>query len=381
MTAASAGILVDRDLAQLLGEAILWGEDAPAPSREQIQPASMDLRLGREAYRLRAGFLPGPVAVRDRLDELSLERVELDHSGLVMQRGSLWLVRLEEELRLSSDVAGRCNPRSSTGRCDLFTRTLACGHPRFDEIPPGYRGELWLEVAPLSFSTRLRRGDRLNQVRLARGRSSLDAAAIRSAWRQSPMAFLGEDPISPEALHLDEDGGLALTVGLFGRDPAGWRARRVSHVLEFSGEGAHAREDFWEAVHAPQGRTVLEPNRFTIFASRERIRIPPGFAAEMIPVDVGIGEMRNNYAGFFDPGFGWSEANPMHSPGTPAALPGTPAVLEVRAHDVPFLLEDGQVGFRLRLFRTLGRPERIYGEGRRSQSYADQDLTLARSFR
>jgi dCTP deaminase len=371
---STGGILVDRELATLIDRALIGGAHTPPIAADQIQPASIDLRLGAEGHRLRAGFLPSATCLSQRLEELSLERVTLDAEGVLLERGEVWLIRLEEELHLPADLRGRLNPRSTTGRCDLFTRTLIDGHSQFDVVPAGYRGGLWLEVSPLSFPVRLRRGDRLCQLRLARGPAALDGAALRAAWQQEPMAWIGDHPLDLDEAPLDEDGGLALTIGLAGRDPCGWRARRGCGPLDFARDGGHAREDFWEEVRAEAGHCVLEPDRFTIFASRERIRIPPGLAAEMVPVDVGLGEMRNNYAGFFDPGFGWHEPAGQRPP-------GTPAVLEVRAHDVPFLIEDGQVAFRLRFFRCQGRPERLYGEGRSGGSYAHQDLTLARSFR
>ena len=174
----------------------------------------------------------------------------------------------------------------------------------------------------------------------------------------------------------DDDGGLLLGIGLAGREPCGWRARAgATEALDFRTRGAHDRDAFFEPVHAANGRSVLDPGRFTIFASRERIRVPPDLAAEMLPIDVGIGELRNNYAGFFDCGFGWRDDAPAEQ------ARGTPAVLEVRAHDVPFEVEDGQAFFRLRFFRVHGRPDALYGEGREDASYREQDLTLARCFR
>jgi dCTP deaminase len=280
-------------------------------------------------------------------------------------------VPLEEELALPPDLRARFNPRSSTGRCDLFTRILCAGHARFDEAPPGYRGRLWMEVAPLSFPVRLARGDRLGQLRLVRGAAALDRAQLVELHGATPLGFEGQRALALDELRLDAAGGLELGVGLAGRDPAGWRARSSTEVLHFSAEGRHAREEFWEPVPAPGGRCILEPESFYIFASRERLRIPPEFAAEMLPVDIGIGELRNNYAGFFDNGFGWREEGPQ----------GTPAVLEVRAHDVPFLVEDGQAFCRVQFFRTSGRPDHLYARGRTGASYQDQDLTLARAFR
>ncbi|MBK7644032.1 MAG: 2'-deoxycytidine 5'-triphosphate deaminase [Planctomycetes bacterium] len=368
-------LLVDRELEALLGTALRAAPGAQAPTRAQISPASVDLRLSGVAWRIRAGFLPAATSVESRLAELALGKLSLEGEGAVLERGCAYLVALEEELALPADLRGRFNPRSSTGRCDIFTRVLCEGHARFDEAPPGYRGRLWIEIAPLSFPVRLKRGDRLAQLRLARGNAALSAHELRALHASTPLCFdaSGTRALAADEVPIDEEGGLALCVGLAGRDPAGWRAGAHTDVVEFAREGAHAVHDFWEPVHARNGRSILEPGSFYIFASRERLRVPPEYAAEMLPVDVGIGELRNNYAGFFDNGFGWRE-------GAGEARLGTPAVLEVRAHDVPFLVEDGQVFCRLRFFRTGGRPQRVYGEGR-AQSYQDQDLTLARCFR
>lgn len=369
-------LLVDRELRALLGGALRPAPGASSILDEQIQPASLDLRLGPLAYRMRAGFLPSALSLEERIGALSTSRISLEGEGAVLERGLPYLVPLEEELALPRELRARFNPRSSTGRCDLFTRVLCAGHPRFDEAPHGYQGKLWLEVAPLSFPVRLARGDRLCQMRVQRGRAGLDAGELLALHERTPLCFQGERALAPGELRFDDAGHLELRVGLADRDPAGWRATTHTEVLHFAREGAHQARDFFEPVHAPSGRTILAPGSFYLFASRERLRIPPEFAAEMLPVDVGIGELRNNYAGFFDNGFGWREDERGR-----ALAGGTPAVLEVRAHDVPFLVEDGQVFCRLRFFRTSGRPERLYGSGRKGPSYQDQDLTLARAFR
>ena len=373
---ASGAILVDRDIRACLGDHVRPAAGAPAIEDAQVQPASLDLRLGAVAYRIRSGFLPGGAPIEERLADLATTKLSLEGDGAVLQRGLVYLIPLAEELALPDDVRGRCNPRSSTGRCDIFTRVLCPGHPRFDEVPAGYRGGLWLEVSPLSFPIRLASGERLCQLRLQRGRASLTTDELRALYDEAPLAFDGDRALPASELRFDDDGGLELSVGLAGRDPVGWRAASNTDVLDFSGERGHDAQDFFEPVRAGEHGCILAPGHFYIFASRERLRVPPAYAAEMLPVDVGIGELRNNYAGFFDNGFGWREDDG----GAPAGN-GTPAVLEVRAHDVPFLVEDGQVFFRLKFFRTAGRPDRIYGEGREQRSYRDQDLTLARAFR
>lgn len=370
-TPSSGALLVDRDLEALFGSALRAVSGAAPVSRAQVSPASVDLRLGRHAWRIRAGFLPGAAPIESRVAELSVSKLDLEGEGAVFERGLAYLVPLEEELALPPDVSARFNPRSSTGRCDVFTRILCDGHPRFDEAPAGFHGRVWIEIAPLSFPVRLRRGDRLAQIRLSRGRAALFADELREAYRRTPLLYDGDRAVSSDEAEIDAEGGLALSVGLSGRDPCGWRSSTHTDTVEFSRDGAHDPLEFWEPVRAHEGRAILAPGSFYIFASKERLRVPPELAAEMLPIDVGIGELRNNYAGFFDNGFGWSDALVTRH--------GTPAVLEVRAHDVPFLVEDGQPFCRLRFFRTNGRPTRLYGEGKPA-SYRDQDLTLARCF-
>ena len=364
-------LLVDSDLERLAARGVLSAPLQGSIAPDQVQPASVDLRLGASAVRIRSSFLPGPIPIEERLAELEVSRLDLSGDGAVLERGLVYLVPLEEELALPPGVRASFNPRSSTGRCDVFARVLVPGHPRFNEAPAGYRGKLWLEVAPLSFPVRLARGDSLAQVRLSEGDAALSEAELREEYELAPLCFDAHGPIPLPRVQFDGQGGIALHLGLAGRDPAGWRAQAHTGVLRFAAEGANDPREFWEAVQAPRGRRILAPGRFYLFASRERVAVPPHLAAEMEPVNVDLGEMRNNYAGFFDNGFGWRAREAR----------GTPAVLEVRAHDVPFLVEDGQVFFRLRFFRTSQRPRRLYGEGRQSHSYQDQDLTLARCFR
>ena len=364
-------LLVDRELRALSGTGISTGGSGPLPP-EQVQAASVDLRLGPLAIRLKAGFLPGAVPIEERLADLELERLDL-RSGALLERGAVYLVPLMEHFDLPSDLTASFNPRSSAGRCDLFTRVLVPGNPRFNETPAGWSGQPWIEIAPLSFPVRLAQGDRLCQVRLSRGRALLQDAELRAVYRETPLCFGPEGPLPYEGVRFDGEGGIELQLGLANREPAGWRARTDTPPLEFAADAAHAMAEFWEPVSAPGGRCILEPGGFYLFASRERVFVPTHLAAEMLPVDTGLGELRNNYAGFFDNGFG-------RAPDSDAGV-GTPAVLEVRAHDVPFLVEDGQVFFRLRYYRASGRPDRVYAEGRPGRSYRHQDLTPARCFR
>lgn len=376
-TRSDGHILVDHELEALIHGGAIASAAGPSDVLPQVQPASLDLRLGERAHRVRAGFLPSTASIEERIEVLGTSTLDLTGSdGAVLERGLVYLVPLLESLELPEDLAVRFNPRSSAGRCDVFTRVLCPGHPRFDEAPAGYRGPVWLEVSPLSFPVRLHRGDRLCQLRVHRENPGLTTDELRERFARTPLAFDGDRPLGVDEVRFDHDGGIELNLGLTGRDPAGWRASLHTEVVHFSREGAHDPDAFWEPVSAPDGRCILAPESFYIFASRERLRIPPDLAAEMLPVDIGIGELRNNYAGFFDSGFGWAEGPDGSPVGT-----GTPAVLEVRAHDVPFLVEDGQAFFRLKFFRASSRPKRLYGEAREGASYQGQDLTLARAFR
>jgi len=368
-------ILVDHEIRARLGVEVLPAEGADPIAEAQIQPASLDLRLGARAFRLRAGFLPGKGSLKERVESLSTSTVDLTGEGAVLERGVVYLIPLQETLALVPGTQARFNPRSSTGRCDIFSRVLLPGHPRFDEAPPGYSGQPWLEVVPLSFPVRLGRGDRLCQLRLQEGQAALSASELRAEHEATPLCYREGRAVPSDELAFHEDGSIALSLGLAGRHPAGWRASLFTDVVDFASEGRHERGDFWQPVHARDNALILEPGRFYIFASREELRVPPHLAAEMLPVDPGLGELRNNYAGFFDNGFGWREA----PDGTPLEG-GTPAVLEVRAHDMPFLVEDGQIFFRLRYFRASNRPHALYGAGRPGGSYQHQDLTLARAF-
>ena len=303
---------------------------------DQVQPASLDLRLGARAWRVRASFLPRlRGALIDRIADVAMHELDLSR-GAVLERGCVYIAELQERLRLPDDVSARANPKSSTGRVDVFVRVLSNGQPAFDDIPAGYRGPLFLEIAPQTFSVLVRAGTRLSQLRLRRGAPS--TLAIRSI-------------------------GVDLTGGI-----AGFRARRHAGVIDLDREGAHDPKDYWEALRPRRGELLLDPGEFYILASKESIDIPVGEAAEMTPIDPAVGEFRVHYAGFFDPGFGTAEAGGEGSRG----------VLEVRSHETPFLLEDGQAVARLVYERMSARPTRLYGAG--DSHYQNQGLRLSKHF-
>ncbi len=358
------GLLARQRISALVGSGVVAATAPIEPS--QIQPASLDLRLGAEAYRVRASFLPGKgVGVTERLKTLNPERVALTGEGAVLEKGIVYLAPLMESLALPATVSGAANPKSSTGRLDIFTRLIVDGSDAFDHVPAGYAGPLFAEISPRSFSVRVRAGTRLNQLRFRDGGAPaiLGADALRARHEASPLV---DHPLS-----LRE--GLIVHVGLAGRasEVVGYRAIKNSDVIDVDRVGGYAAQDFWEPIHArADKRLVLDPDEFYILASREKMQIPADLAAEMTPIDPAIGEFRVHYAGFFDPGFGQGHD------GRPAAR----AVLEVRSRDVPFLIEDGQPVGRLVYERLADAADELYGRGATS-SYQHQGLRLSKHFR
>jgi len=344
---------------------------------EQFQPASLDLRLGPIAYQLRASFLPYRESVRARLEgaashDLVIDRVPLEN-GATLQRGSVYLVPLVESLALPANVRGRSNPKSTTGRLDVFTRVVTDGTPRFDEIAPGYHGPLYLEVSPQSFPVRVYAGLSLNQLRLLEGPTSMSDAALAALYRETPLLYDDDDrPLPLERVVFND--GLCMGIDLSGRTTGGvigYRAHPNPPAVDLARVGHYDPSEFWEPIKAPvRDGYILEANRFYILVSKERIRVPAEFAAEMVVYDAGAGEIRTHYAGFFDPGFGFGDGSVL----------GTKVVMEVRAREVPFMVYDGQTSFKVWFERLRGRPDRLYGVGLAS-SYQHQTLSLSKHFR
>jgi dCTP deaminase len=363
-SARTAGILPAQDIRALVGaREIAAGE---AIGEDQIQPASLDLRLGDVAYRVRASFLPGPgVAVMDRIGAFGMHRFELG-DGAVLERGCVYIVPLLESLHLRSRIAGLANPKSSTGRLDVFTRLITDGAAVFDQVAPGYRGPLFVEISPRTFSIVVRRGMRLNQLRLHRGGRTASDTAMRRLHREVPLVNAGEN-------EADIDEGVAVTVELQGAaaGPIGYRARRHAELIDLGKVDFYDAREFWEPVQPDAaGSVVLNPGDFYILASKEAVTVPPDHAAEMRAYDTRVGEFRVHYAGFFDPGFGYADAGGA----------GSRAVLEIRSFEVPFLLRDGQRVGRLVYERLTAVPDKLYGVGIGS-SYQRQGLMLAKQFK
>ena len=356
------GVLSAEMIAALINDSVIKGA-----SPSSLQPASLDLRLGSRAWRVRASFLPSKSRrVAARLDDgLAMNAFTLD-DGAVLERGCVYLVELSESLALPGNIVGAANPKSSTGRIDVFVRLVTDYGAAFDEIPAGYSGPLYAEISPRTFSIFVRAGSSLNQLRLKRGDYLLDDAALKALQAETPLVAGGAQ------LDADIDGGLGLSVCLQGADEViGWRARRHSGLIDVDKIGALDANDYFEPL-GPQknGFIILDPDEFYILASKEALVIPPDYAAEMTPINPGLGEFRVHYAGFFDPGFGWSNGGSN----------GSRAVLEVRSHDAPFVLEDGQLVARLVYERMAMRPECLYGAGLKS-NYQGQGLKLSKHFR
>jgi len=372
--ASRAGVLPDHEL-RAAAEAG-WITAAAPLTDAQFQPASLDLRLGPAAYQLRASFLPYRESVQDRLDggdgDLVIDRLSLAE-GATLQRGSVYLVPLLESLALPAGMRGRSNPKSTTGRLDIFTRVITDRTPRFDEIAAGYRGGLYLEISPQSFPVRVHAGASLNQLRLLVGDSMVADLALRDLYGASPLLYDDDDRPLPLERTVFNDG-LCMGIDLSGRttgEVIGYRAHPNPPAVDLARIGHYDPAEFWEPIKRP-GRDayILEANRFYILVSKERIRVPPDYAAEMVVYDAGAGEIRTHYAGFFDPGFGFGDGSVL----------GTKVVMEVRAREVPFLVYDGQISFKVWFERLRSRPTRVYGVGLGS-SYQHQTLSLSKHFR
>jgi dCTP deaminase len=338
-------------------------------SPDQVQPASLDLRLGNVAYRVRASFLPGREAsVVERIHQLDGYAIDLSH-GAVLEKGCVYVVPLMEALALSSSsgVTGFANPKSSTGRLDILTRLMTDRSEAFDQVERGYQGPLYIEVAPRTFSIVVRAGTRLNQVRFRRGSPTIAVTELQRLHEQGQLVLVEDArPNIREKL-------VGVTIDLEGAGPGtlvGYRARKHTDRIDIDRIAHYDPEEFWEPIRFHRHPSiVLDPNEFYVLVTREAVRVPPDYAAEMVAYDTAVGEFRVHYAGFFDPGFGWDTSGGSSR-----------AVLEVRSHEVPFMLEHGQTVGWLRYERMMSRPDRLYGPGIGS-TYLNQGLALAKQFR
>ena len=360
----ATGILPAHGIRNMIRDQQIWAVNGQKSGvlDDQIQPASLDLRLGDTAYRIRASFLPGVSGqVMQKLETLAFHKIDLT-DGAVLETGCVYLVPLMEALALPERTGGFANPKSSTGRIDVFTRVITDFGVEFDKAPPGYKGHLYLEVSPRTFPILVRAGSRLSQIRFRRGNPAHSDAEIKRLHQESALVDG----------HANIDGGLALSIDLTGDKQSGligYRAKRHAGLIDVDRVNALPLNEYWEPIYNHgKNQLILDPDEFYILASRESVTIPPTHAAEMVPFNPLVGEFRVHYAGFFDPGFGVGLEGK-----------GSRAVLEVRSREVPFILEHGQVIGRLIYERLTDRPEVLYGKSLES-NYQRQGLRLSKHF-
>ena len=365
------GILSSKQITDAINNGIIHLATPAADG--QIQPASLDLRLGRRVWRVQASFLPGQdVTVAEKLDTMAMHEIDLEH-GAVLEKGCVYIAELEESLSLPEGLSGFANPKSSTGRLDVFTRMIADGATEFEHAPAGYTGPIYAEISPRTFSILVRRGSRLSQLRFRQGASKIDDQDMQRL--QDDVGLVHGGGLNGA----DIRGGVPLSVDLSGQaNPdlpglIGWRARKHAGMIDVDQPKTYPVASFWEKVTTADltgGGLVLNPDEFYILVSRECVTVPEDYAAEMSAYDTRVGEFRAHYAGFFDPGFGMAQLG----------APQTRAVLEVRSHDVPFLIEEGQTVCRL-VYEPLSEvPETLYGASGSGSNYQAQGLQLAKHF-
>ena len=354
------GVLPSQTISKLISKKIIFADRKI--EKNQIQPASLDLRLGQVAWRIRASFLTGKEKnVSDLLDEFKMHQIDL-MEGAVLEKGCVYLIPIEENLRLPSDISAVANAKSSTGRLDLLTRIITNKGIEFDRIPAGYNGQLFVEICPRSFSVLVRPGMRLNQIRFRQGQAVLTDKEL--------LALHTKEKLIDSLPKID--GGLGFSVDLKPEKGSlvGYQAKPHTGIIDLNNVNTYNREDFWQEVHSSDSKIILDPDAFYILVSKESVHIPPAFAAEMAPYLAMVGEFRVHYAGFFDPGFGHADAGGSGSRG----------VLEVRCHEAPFVLEHGQIVGRLVYEKMTEVPEELYGQNIKS-NYQGQGLKLSKHFK
>lgn len=372
LSARPDGVLPRQEIKEMVAERMILSKFTFED--RQFQPASLDLRLGEIAHRVQCSFLPGKEAVRSKLTDYTIHTLRLIE-GAVLEQGVVYVIPLVEHLKLPAGIRAKANPRSSTGRLDIFTRVISDHNDRFDEIDENYEGPLYLEVLSRSFPIRVHREMSLSQIRFMRGTSRCDDDEIEGLLKSSePLLYEGATAIGFAEVVLRQ--GLHLRVdlsGIGGRDWVGYKARRNRRLIDLSLVNHYNVLDFWEPIFRDRkGQLVLEKDEFYLLTSKERVRIPPKYAAEMVAYEETSGELRTHYAGFFDPGFGY---------GLEGELSGTVAVMEVRVLDAPFMVEDGQRFCKLQVERMAAIPDKVYGSHEIGSSYHSQGLNPSKHFR
>lgn len=367
---ATSGVLPAQRLREAVAQGLITAGDWRVPP-ESIQPASVDLRLGESAWALRCSFLPDSGStVEEKIEDLAFDKIDL-RDGATLERDRPYLVPLIEELHLPQEIRAKTNPKSSTGRLDVFTRVITDRSHRFDEIAAGYSGKLYLEVVPRSFAIRVKQGLSLNQVRVSDGDARLSDRELLTVHEEFPLLYLDSHALRASELSLADGLFLSLDIQGSPENIVGYRAKRNSLPVDLERIGKLKWQDYWEPVHPERGgRIVLEPEVFYLLLSAEGVSIPPSYAAEMLAYDPTAGELRTHYAGFFDPGFGYSPVERRH---------GSRAALEVRARDVPFMVEHRQPVCKLAFERMVAEPDVLYGQDIGS-NYQGQETMLSKHF-
>jgi dCTP deaminase len=367
---SARGVLPSQRLREAVQRGWVTAGDWRVPP-ESIQPASVDLRLGEYAWALRCSFLPDSGStVEEKIEDLKFDKIDL-RDGATLERDRPYLVPLIEELRLPPELRAKTNPKSSTGRLDVFTRVITDRSHRFDEIAAGYSGKLYLEVVPRSFAIRVKHGLSLNQVRLIRGDARLSDKELVTVHEEFPLLYMDSHALRATELSLADGLFLSLDISGAPENIVGYRAKRNSLPVDLGHIGTLKWQDYWDPVHPERGgRIVLEPEVFYLLLSAEGVSIPPSYAAEMLAYDPTAGELRTHYAGFFDPGFGYSQRKRKH---------GSRAALEVRARDVSFMVEHRQPVCKLAFERMAAEPDVLYGQDVGS-NYQGQQTMLSKHF-
>jgi len=367
-----SGVLPSQIIRELIanGSIAARRESAAEISEDQIQPASVDLRLGEVAWRVQASFLPGENStVARKIADLKMAELDLTKSA-VLECGCIYIIPLIEELFLPEKLSAKANPKSTTGRLDIFARLITDYGKKFEWVAQGYKGRLYAEVVPNSFSVVVRTGMKLNQLRFVRGRPGSPQTRLEALDEEYTLVYSDEE--NPLTAHIDK--GLWISVSTQSENPreiVAYRARRNAPVIDLGKVNEYDPAEFWDFIYPPKnGSLILHPGDFYILGSKEKYRVPPESAAEMVPLETSIGEFRIHYAGFFDPGFGYGLND----------IKGTKAVLEVRAHEVPFVIEDGQIVGRLNYMDLLEPPDKVYG-AKIGSSYQGQALALSKQFK
>ena len=370
-----SGYLTNRSIELACHEGIINSRVSLLAS--QFQPVSLDLRLGTHAYRIQSSFLPENDTVEIKLNEVKLYEIDLRDGG-ILEKGAIYLIPLLEELDFPKNFQGRTNPKSSTGRLDMFTRVIVDHGHRFDEIPSGFKGKMYLEIIPRSFPVRVKEGLRLNQLRIFQGNPHLSDIQLKNFYKKTPILFDDEGkPVEVNEVKIDNGLFISLDLAGSGKDRVvAYKAKTNSCVIDMSLNRHYHPMDFWEPITLTQirnKRLILEPESFYIMMSKEKICIWPHLLAEMVAYEPNSGELRTHYAGFFDPGFGWHGGKSIKNQ-------GTRAVMEVRPHDVPFMVEHGQTFCRLKFESVIEKPTKVYGKKIKS-NYHSQGLALSKYFK